>query len=68
MACARVEIQRLLFLARHQTVIRAELYQRLENALPDDAALEERTDGDGLRRRIILLASFMESPHFYKRQ
>ena len=68
MALARVETQRLLFLARNQAAIRAELYQRLEDALPADAALEERADGDRLGRRIILPASFAGGPRYYQRR
>ena len=68
MAFARVETLRLLFLAHHQTAIRAELYQRLEDALPADGALEERGDGDRLGRRIILPASFAGGPRYYQRR
>ncbi|XP_043242049.1 uncharacterized protein LOC122391808 [Amphibalanus amphitrite] len=68
MAFARVETQRLLFLACHQTAIRAELYQRLQDAVPADGALEERGDGDRLGRRIILPASFAGGPRYYQRR
>ncbi|KAF0294014.1 hypothetical protein FJT64_000781 [Amphibalanus amphitrite] len=67
MAFARVETQRLLYLARNQAAIRAELSQRLEDALPDEGALEERADEDRIGRRIILPTSFTGGPRYYQR-
>ncbi|KAF0303246.1 hypothetical protein FJT64_024766 [Amphibalanus amphitrite] len=58
MAFARVETQRLLWAARNQQAIRADLYQRLEDALPADALAEQREGEQRLGRRIILPASF----------
>ena len=55
MTFARVETQRLLDLAHNQAGILAELYQRLQDALPGDAQVE-LAGGDGVCRRIILPA------------
>ncbi|KAF0308282.1 hypothetical protein FJT64_020477 [Amphibalanus amphitrite] len=68
MAFARVETQRLLWAARNQQAIRADLYQRLEDALPADALAEQREGEQRLGRRIILPASFTGGPRFYQRR
>ena len=67
MAFARVETSRLLFFARNQTGIRAELYQRLQDALPGDAD-REMAGGDRLGMRIILPATFTGGPRYYQRR
>ena len=67
MAFARVETQRLLYFARNQAGIRAELYQRLEDAMPGDAELEQ-AGGERLGRRMILPATFTGGPRYYQRR
>ncbi|KAF0309414.1 hypothetical protein FJT64_019452 [Amphibalanus amphitrite] len=66
MAFARVETQRLLYLARNQAGLRAELYQRLQDALPGDAE-RELAGGDRVGQRVILPASFTGGPRYYQR-
>ena len=68
MAFARVETQRLLWAAHNQVAIRADLYQRLEDALPADGLAEQRDGGQRLGRRVILPASFTGGPRFYQRR
>ena len=67
MAFARVETQRLLYLARNQAGLRAELYQRLQDALPGDAE-RELAGGDRVGQRVILPASFTGGPRYYQRR
>ncbi|KAF0292121.1 hypothetical protein FJT64_009817 [Amphibalanus amphitrite] len=67
MAFARVETQRLLYLARNQAGLRAELYQRLQDALPGDAE-RELGGGDRVGQRVILPASFTGGPRYYQRR
>ena len=67
MAFARVETQRLLYLARNQAAIRAELYQRLQDALPGDAEVE-LAGGERVGRRVILPATFTGGPRYYQRR
>ena len=67
MAFARVETQRLLYLALNQRTIRAELYQRLEDALPGDAEAEQAGEVR-LGQRKILPATFTGGPRYYQRR
>ena len=67
MAFARVETQRLLYLARNQAAIRAELYQRLQDALPGDAEVE-LAGGERVGRRVILPATLTGGPRYYQRR
>ena len=75
MAFARVETQRLVFLANNQRQIRAELYQHLVDAMAGDredaAAAQPAGDGagdaapaapHGVGRRVILPPSFIGGP------
>ena len=72
MAFARVETQRLLFVALNQRKIRAELYQNLHDALPGDPANGAAADPAGtarpIGRRVILPASFTGGPRYMQKR
>ena len=68
MAFARVETQRLLFNTLNQGTVRAELYQRLRDALPGDAEEERAAGGERLGRRMILPATFVGGPRYYQQR
>ena len=72
MAFARVETQRLLYVALNQTRIRAELYQRLQDALPGDPALGAAADPADVAMpigtRVILPATFTGGPRYMQKR
>ena len=67
MVFARVETQRLLYPARTYAAIRAELYQRLQDALPGDAEVE-LAGGQRVGRHVILPATYTSGPRYYQRR
>ena len=71
MAFARIETQRLVYFARNQAQIRAEVYSNLHDAMAGDAenmAAEVDEGQPAVGRRLILPATFTGGPRYMQKR